>query len=119
MDEKAHALITLYLKTMHLSTARQCKTAKELWNTLNESYKKKGVARRLQLRRELNELSLGPSETLTSYFDRAKTIRDDLAAIGAEANEEDVVKALLNGLTREYDMLVTIFETQEVMPSFG
>ena len=117
LDEKAHALITLYLKPMHLSTARQCTTAKELWSSLKDFYKKKGVARRLQLRRELNELTLGPTESLTAYFDRAKTLRDDLTAIGAKPDEEDVVTALLNGLTGEYDMLATIFEAQDVMPT--
>ena len=117
LDEKAHALITLYLKPMHLSTARQCTTAKELWSSLKDFYKKKGVARRLQLRRELNELTLGPTESLTAYFDRAKTLRDDLTAIGAKPEEEDVVTALLNGLTGEYDMLATIFEAQDVMPT--
>ena len=107
-DEKALAMIILCVKDCHLSTLAKCQTAKEAWDTLEQVYQAKSNARRLQLKRELNALSKGEDEPLTSYVARAKAIRDQLVAVGHTISDEDVVLPLLAGLPAEYDTLVEI-----------
>ena len=64
---KALALIGLNVKEHHLSTLDKCKTAKEAWNALEATYKAKTMARRLQLKKELNNLRLLRSHCPSTY----------------------------------------------------
>jgi hypothetical protein len=52
------------------------------------------MARRQQLRRSLNAIKMGSAEPLTKYFNRAKTLWQELAATGDSLNESG-----LDGLT--------------------
>jgi hypothetical protein len=92
---------------------KTCQTAKELWDKLETIYKAKSNATRLQLKNELGSLSLQPTESVTSYVGRARSIKDELAASGHPVQEEDVVLSVLGGLTKDYDTVVTIMETSE------
>ena len=81
-DEKALALIGLYVKDHHLALLSKCKTAKEAWEELESVYKAKSNARRLQLKRELNALKKEVGEPVSKYVARATNIRDQLVSAG-------------------------------------
>jgi len=82
VDQKALALIYLYVKDNHSTTLDACKTAKEAWDTLKKVYKARSVARKLQLKKELNNLKKGPSKPLPKYIAKPKTIWNGLLATG-------------------------------------
>ncbi len=54
--QKALALICLNVKDYHRTTLDACKTAKEVWDTLEKIYKTRSVVRKLHLKKELNKL---------------------------------------------------------------
>ena len=113
MDQKALATICLNVKPHHLATVGNCKTAKEAWLTLESIYKAKSVSRRLQLRRELNNLKKEAAEPLTKYVARAKGIWSDLLATGHDIKSSEVVWSVLAGLPKEYETVVAILEAAD------
>lgn len=115
-DLKAMALIGLSVDKHLKTTIDACDTAKEAWDKLEDVYKAKSNARKLQLKRELTSISLKPKESITMYVSRAKDIRDQLIAAGYEASEEEVALSLLAGLPEGYESIVdTIQATTEAL----
>jgi len=88
----------------------QAGIAKGLWDTFTATYKAKNNARKISLRKELNTLNKEPSELITKYVARAKTIWSDLVATGTEMLEVEVTLLILTGLPKEYEVVATVLE---------
>ena len=116
---KALALIGLSVEDQYLPTVNECDTAKAAWDALASIYKSRSNARVLILKRQLNSITLQDSEPLIKYIGRAQALRDQLAAIGQSVDESDVVLAVLNGLPRQYNTLVTVIENTDPMPNLN
>ena len=110
-DLKALAQIGLYVKEHHLPLLERCTTAKEAWDKLESVYQAKSNARKLQLRKQLTQLKMGPGEPLSKYVARAKDIQDQLRAAGHEISDQEVTWSVLAGLPEVYDTVVTVLET--------
>ena len=109
-DEKALAQPALHVKDFHLATLSEAESAKDAWVTLEAVYQAKSTARRLQLKRELNNLRKEPSEGLTKYVSRATALRDQLTASGHTIEDSEVVMSVLAGLPKEFDTVVAVLE---------
>lgn len=109
-DQKALALIMLNVKDHLLTALAGHTTAKSVWDALEQTYLAKTLARKLQLRRELAKLQLSPSESVSQYLDRARTLLTECRAAHLDMKEEDIVQALLAGLPSEYDATVAIMD---------
>lgn len=107
---KAHALICMNVKDHHLVAIHKC-TAKEAWDKLADTYHAKTYARRINLRRELNNIKKKHDEPLTKYVARARMLRDDLAATGMAVEDSELITNVLAGLPSEYANLTSIIET--------
>lgn len=110
-DQKALALIGLYVKDHHLSMVESCSTSKEAWEKLEAIYQAKSNARKRQLRKDLSQLKMGMVEPVTKYVARAKEIQNQLRAAGHEVADQEVAWAILAGLRKEFDTVVTVLET--------
>lgn len=110
-DRKAIAAIGLRVKKHHLNTVEKAGTAKSLWETFQATYKANSNANRIAFRKQLNTLKKLPSEPITKYVDRAKTIWSDLTATGTEMPETEVTLLILTGLPKEYEVVATVLET--------
>ena len=115
-DDKALSLIILNVKDHHLPVVGNCETAKEAWDMLESIYKAKSTARKLQLRRELNQLRKGTDESLTKYFARARELWNDLASIGQDIKSTEVAQFVLAGLPKEYETFIAILEASGEEP---
>ena len=73
---------------------------------------RKNNARKISLRKQLNTLSKAPSEPITKYVARAKTIWSDLVATGTQMPESEVALLILTGLPKEYEVVATVLEVQ-------
>jgi hypothetical protein len=104
------------VKDHHLGKVAAAKTAKELWDDLETTYKCKSNARKMLLRREINTLKLGSGEPISMYVARAEDLYKNLTAAGSDMKPEELAFAILAGLPDEYGTLVTILEaTSEKM----
>lgn len=119
-DQKALAIIGLHTKDHHHSTLEPCTTAKEAWDTLADIFKKQGVARQLQLRKQLTNLTKAAAEPITQYVGRAQDIRQQLAATGYTVKDDEVVLSILGGLPPAYEVITTVLETaSDKVPTVG
>jgi hypothetical protein len=110
-DRKARALIGLHVRKHHLATVNECKTAKEAWDALALLFKTRTNARKLQLRKELSDLKMAPTESLAKYYAGAKSLHKDLNAAGHKVKETDVMFSILAGLPSQYKTIVDILVT--------
>jgi hypothetical protein len=113
LDEKALALIMLSVRDYHLSALADCETAKEAWDKLAATHKAKSIARRTMLRKELTSLKMDEDELLAMYVARATSIQDLLIAAGYAVREDEIVLAVLAGLPKQYDMVITVLESSD------
>lgn len=107
-DAKALARIGLLVKDHHLPAVLAADSAKELWDSLEGTFKAKTTARRLELRKQMTNLKLELDEDLTKYLARARSIQSDLTLAGQETSDSEVVLAVLSGLPQAYDIVVTV-----------
>ena len=118
-DHKALALIGLAVEDQYLPTVGECTTAQAAWDALAAIYRSRSNARVLTLKRQLASMSLQAAEPLTKYISRAQALRDQLAAIGHAVNEADLVLAVLNGLPKQYETIITVIENTDPMPNLS
>lgn len=114
----ALATIGLCVQRHHLPMLAKCKTAKEAWIQLEETYQAKSNARKLQLRQELAQLKMEQSEPLTKYVGRAKELQAQLGAAGHVVGDGELVWYVLAGLPSGYETIVTVLENsaEELTP---
>jgi hypothetical protein len=112
-DQKALSHIALHVKDHHIATISGCTTSKAAWDALKAVHQAKNMARRQQLRRDINSIKMGNGEPLNKYFNRGKTLWQDLAATGDTLSESELVWTLLHGLPKEYELMVTVFEATD------
>ena len=110
MDDKARSLIVLGVSDHHLSMLADCATAKACWEALHNIYRAKTVARRQQLRREMNRLQKDPRDTIVVYVDKSRRLWQELVATGLDMKESELVWCLLAGLPAEFNTMVEIIE---------
>jgi hypothetical protein len=66
-DQKALLQIALHVKDHHIATISQCATAKAAWDARKAVHQAKNMARRQQLRRDVNLLKMGYSGVRSTY----------------------------------------------------
>lgn len=74
MDYKALNLIILHVSDSMVNQISTCTTAWAAWTLLQNSYMSALPSRHLQLRKQLYGLRHIPSESLTAYLARARTL---------------------------------------------
>ena len=94
---KAKGLIELYLGDFYLPMTDDFATAKGLWEHLEGIFKVQNNARRLVLRQQLNNLKLQPSEPMSKFVARAKSIATDLAGVGHKPEDSELTLQVLAG----------------------
>jgi len=110
-DAKALAQIMLHVMDHHLSMVEGCGSSKEAWEKLEDVYQGKSGARKRQLRKELTLLTMGAAEPVSKYVARAKEIQNQLRAAGHEVGDQEVAWAVLAGLPKHFETIVTVLET--------
>lgn len=112
-DKKALAQIILHVEDFHLATLVGCATSKIAWERLKAIYQAKTNARKLVLRKELIQLKMGATESLTVYAARAKDIQTQLRSAGDEIKDQDVALQFLAGLPPAYGTMSTVLTAGE------
>lgn len=109
-NAKALAVLGLHVKEHHMHLVSGAATAAQAWAALESLYMASTLPRQMQLRREMNALEKGAAEPVVKYVGRAKDLRRDLLACGANLEEREVVLSVLNGLPEAYNHLVTVLQ---------
>ena len=85
----------------------ECKTPREIWDTLKQRFERDTIANKLFLKQRFFSLKMKESDHIDEHLRRMKVITDQLAAIKAPIPEDKHIVALLLSLPRSYNTLVT------------
>ena len=106
-QKKTKALIVTSIKSDLIYLITECKTPKEIWDTLKQRFERDTVANKLFLKQRFFSLKMKESDSLYEHLRKLKVITDQLAAIKAPVPEDEHIVALLLSLPRSYNTLVT------------
>jgi hypothetical protein len=107
-SSKALALIVFNVSTALIPILRMCTHASEAWRRLESLYAGRSEARIQHLREQLSVVALGATESISSYFARARGIWNELVTLGHHTTETDVVWSILKGLPSRFLVIVSI-----------
>lgn len=118
-NEKALAFIGLSLEDHNMTLIENCETAADAWDALKDVHQSSCIADALRLKHDLANLSMQPSEPVTKYVARAKTLRDNLTDAGYNIDDKDLTLAILGGLPKDYETIVTVLAEKTETPSIN
>ena len=110
---KALAQIGLHVGDEYLPHIVKAKYPYQLWNDLKKFNNQRTQSHRVYLRRTLQNISMKKKETIAEYIQRAKIISNKLREAGYLLEEDEIICAILNGLPKDYDLIVTVMENQK------
>ena len=89
-----------------------CKTASEIWKTLEQLFSTKSKARILNFRLMLQSTKKG-SMTIEDYFLKMKSLSHELMVAGQPVSEDELVLHVLGGLGPEYEYVVATLTSKD------
>ncbi|KAK6130844.1 hypothetical protein DH2020_035413 [Rehmannia glutinosa] len=95
----------------------RCKNSEEAWRKLKTTYANRSNTRMVGLIDSLTKVSQ-EGKSISDYMQNVKTIIDDLAMIGHNLSDGEIVVHTLNGLTNEYKELKAALRARESPISF-
>jgi hypothetical protein len=94
----ALTMIGLSVAKSELVHIRGCKTAHEMWRSLEGVYAKNSQANRIALRQQLNTITLGAEDTVQAYVSRVSDTAAHMRSVGVDFSAEDEVDVLIMNL---------------------
>jgi hypothetical protein len=107
-DQFVLAWLNASLSEKVLSMVYGLSTAQQVWAHLAKRFTPTSRTRITSLRRQLQTINQG-SKTCTDYLLTAKSLADQLAAIGKGVDDEDLISYVIGGLNPSYHTFVTTF----------
>ena len=71
-----------------------------MYDALSRMYEGRNINRKMNLRAQPKGTNMSKGESIQGYFTRVSQVREQLSAIGDTLDEDELVMAALNGLTR-------------------
>lgn len=118
-DKYLLSVSTYSLTESVLATVYGLHTSKQARKTLATRFASQSKSRISHLKKQLQTLSQGP-KTCSDFLQIAKSLADQLAAVGSPILDEELTSFILNGLNPPFTSLITIysFATREHQISF-
>ncbi|KYM93681.1 Copia protein [Cyphomyrmex costatus] len=111
-DRKCTSQIVQRIADSHLEYAKDQETAFGIWQSLCNTFERKGIAGQLLTRKALLTMKFNASkDTLSSHLLKFDKLIRELRSTGAKLEESDIVCHLLLTMPAEYDTVVTAIET--------
>ena len=97
-DKKVMFLISQNVYNSMIGHIQELNSSKEAWNALDKLYTTNTRARKIQLKKKLNNMKKGQGMLINDYVLKIKEVADALGSIGASVDDDDPVSTILNGL---------------------
>lgn len=83
------------------------------WTRLRNKHQPATNTQKIMLRREFHRSKLGKvSKSPDEWIEELEIIRSRLAPLGVQVDDEDLIMQVLEGLPKEYDMIVTFLNAR-------
>lgn len=111
-DNCAMAQIALTVGNGELVHIKGAKSSREAWLKLCSVHQAKGLAAKVFLRRRFFNIKLREGDSMQTHINNVKDLAEQLDAIGAAVNDNDVAMTLLSSLPEQYDNLIVALEAR-------
>jgi hypothetical protein len=114
-QKRDKALLSLLYSTLSspvLAMDVGLSTSQEVWEKLEERFTCTARANVLNLKLELQSIKKG-NESMNSYLQRIKTVRDKLSAVGVHSDPEELLHVILKGLPKEFAPFASAIRTRD------
>ena len=119
-SKKDKALLSLLYSTCSSSVLAMVvgkSSFQEVWNTLEERFTSTARSSVLNLKLKLQSIKKTGNESVSSYLQRIKTVRDKLSAVGVHLDQEELIHVILKGLPKEYAPFASAIRTRDTVLS--
>uniref|UniRef100_A0A2N9EKD3 Integrase catalytic domain-containing protein n=1 Tax=Fagus sylvatica TaxID=28930 RepID=A0A2N9EKD3_FAGSY len=119
-SKKDKALLSLLYSTCSSSVLAMVvgkSSSQEVWNTLEERFTSTARSSVLNLKLELQSIKKSGNESVSSYLQRIKSVRDKLSAVGVHSDQEELTHVILKGLPKEYAPFASAIRTRDTVLS--
>ncbi|GBP64177.1 Retrovirus-related Pol polyprotein from transposon TNT 1-94 [Eumeta japonica] len=110
-DVKAKSKLILLLDPQNYVHVQECKTAKQVWDSLQRAFDDNGLTRRVGLLKDLINTTLESSNSVEDYVSKIMNTAHKLRNIGFEVNDEWLGTLMLAGLPEEYKPMIMGLES--------
>ena len=94
------------------------KTKKECFDTLTNLYEKKDPTQKRDLKNKLRNMKMERDEIATSFFTNISQVKDQLASIGVEMGEDDLLRTTIDEIPSSWETFVAAVNEREEKPNF-
>jgi hypothetical protein len=115
---KAKVLLRMLVKDSIIPHIRDATTSAATWTTLKALYETRNTNRILFLKIKLLGIKMDRNESVSSFLDRIKEVKDKLVNIGETVSNTDLITITLNGMLEDYHMFITGLAAREKPPTF-
>ncbi|GBP22475.1 Retrovirus-related Pol polyprotein from transposon TNT 1-94 [Eumeta japonica] len=113
-DVKAKSKLILLLDPQNYVHVQECKTAKQVWDSLQRAFDDNGLTRRVGLLKDLINTTLESSNSVEDYVSKIMNTAHKLRNIGFEVNDEWLGTLMLAGLPKEYKPMIMGLESSGI-----
>lgn len=117
MDARSEIMISIEPNIVRM--VKNFKTAREIWNYLQETYDRQSTRRKAENFRKLLSLKMESVETITEYLIKFDIYVSCLSEMDVKLDESLLVVILLDGLTDQYKEIRAAFDTSNEFPSLN
>lgn len=106
-ERNAKAMIILSIAEPQQVHIKACKTATEVWQTLEARFERRTAAEGIHLKAKWSGLRMQPGQSIEEYYEVAMALVDEMQLAGIDSPEHDQITQVMIGLTPEYIPLIS------------
>jgi hypothetical protein len=103
---RAKRIIANSIKDYLIPQVASKNTPKQMFDALTRLYEGRKINRKMNLRTQLKNTKMQKREIVHEYFSRISQFKEQLEAIGDTLDEDELIMAALNDLTRPWDAFI-------------
>ena len=106
------------MKDNLMSVITPLKTEKECFDTLTNLYEKKAPTQKRALKNKLRNMKMEKDETVAYFFTNISQVKDQLASIGVEIDEDDLLQTAMYRIPSSWETFLVVVNGREEQPNF-
>ena len=104
VSQGAQSELMLRVSDHFLADINEMPDAAYAWEALRRLFETQDASRRSHLKKLLNAIELDDDESMAQYVHCGRTLHDELRGAGSPTAHQEIVKVLIMGLPRAYDV---------------
>lgn len=107
-NKNAISALHLYMSEETLPYIAHFEEAAEAWKVLKDMHEGKTVAQIRAIKRKMAQAKMTSDQTIKTFFAYIMDLANQRRARGSAVTEEEIVECLMNGLSEEYESIITL-----------